>query len=442
VSFCCNYFVGGLKTTNIFLTKTYRAKLIFQERPFYYPLKASEVYSSTQKKATAVEDFVQEVNQDLTMLKPFSNSKYPCTDIGNSNLFADYYKNIARYVPERKHWFMYDGKAWRSDTGGLKVMNLCKKLANKLMLYALSIKDEDTRKLYIDYAKKWQTRRTREIILRDAQDIHPLQMKEFDNDIYLLNCRNGTLNLNDGSFYSHKASDYITKIAGVKYEPDAKCERWEEFIGEIMSGDKEKAEFLQKSLGYRKVKGGCSSHQIRNVVVEQLLLEDLQRITLFAKEHESEFLCLVTNSSKKATDKELKGCQREYEQAQARILALDNIIQRLYEDNIVGKISDERFAKMSATYEIEQKQLENRVLELKDVIESTQEKSLNAEHFLNLVKKYTDIRELGAEIIREFVEKIIVFKAEKENGHRVQRIQIIYNCIGAVEIPSKQEKTA
>ena len=129
-------------------------------------------------------------------------------------------------------------------------MKLCKKLANKLMLYALSIKDEDTRKLYIDYAKKWQTRRTREIILRDAQDIHPILMKEFDKDIYLLNCQNGTLNLKDGSFYPHRASDYITKIAGVKYDPDAKCERWEKFISEIMSGDTEKAEFLQKSLGY------------------------------------------------------------------------------------------------------------------------------------------------------------------------------------------------
>ena len=212
-------------------------------------MSVTRTYSPIQNHS-ASEDFSEEFNQDLTDLKPFSNSKYPCTDIGNSNLFADYYKGIARYVPERKQWFMYDGKAWQSDTGTLKVMKLCKKLANKLMVYALSIKDEDTRKMYIDYAKKWQTRRTREIILRDAQDIHPLPMREFDKDIYLLNCRNGTLDLKNGSFYSHKASDYITKIAGVKYEPNAKCERWEEFIGEIMSGDKGKADFLQKSLGY------------------------------------------------------------------------------------------------------------------------------------------------------------------------------------------------
>jgi putative DNA primase/helicase len=212
-------------------------------------MNVSNTYSPIAKLSTQ-EDFDEEETQDLGTIKPFSNSKYPCTDIGNSNLFADYYKSVARYVPERKQWYVYDGKAWQSDIGNLKVMNLCKKLANKLMHYALSIKEEDTRKLYIDYAKKWQTRRTREVILRDAQDIHPLPMSEFDKDIYLLNCQNGTLNLQNGSFYPHKASDYITKIAGVRYDPAAKCERWDAFVDEVMSGDNEKAEFLQKSLGY------------------------------------------------------------------------------------------------------------------------------------------------------------------------------------------------
>lgn len=186
----------------------------------------------------------------LEELKPFSNNRYSCTDIGNSNLFADYYQNIARYVPERKQWFIYDGKAWQSDIGNLKVMKLCKKLANQLMHYALSIHDENIRKTYIDFAKKWQLRRSREIILKDAQDVHPLSMSEFDSDIYLLNCQNGTLDLKNNRFYSHRATDYITKVAGVHYKPDATCERWEKFIDEVMSSDKEKSEFLQKSLGY------------------------------------------------------------------------------------------------------------------------------------------------------------------------------------------------
>lgn len=191
---------------------------------------------------------------------------------------------------------------------------------------------------------------------------------------------------------------------------------------------------------YRKVKGGCSSHQIRNVVVEQLLLQNLQRVTAFARGHEDEFLQLITNNFEKELNKELRDCRKEFDQAKARISKLDTIIQRLYEDNVEGKISDERFMKMSTTYESEQKELNARVTALRYFIDHAKEKSLNAEHFLSLVRKYTDIKELDAEIIREFVEKIIVFKAEKIDGHRVQRIQIIYNCIGAVELPSKHEK--
>ena len=192
---------------------------------------------------------------------------------------------------------------------------------------------------------------------------------------------------------------------------------------------------------YRKRgKSNCVSHQIRNIVVEQLLLQDLQRVTAFAMEHEDEFLQLITSNSEKELNKELKDSHKEYEHEKARISKLDTIIQRLYEDNVEGKISDERFIKMSATYEAEQKELNARVTTLQDFIDHAKEKSLNAEHFLSLVRKYTDIKELDAEIIREFVEKIIVFKAEKMDGHRVQRIQIIYNCIGAVNLPKSKEK--
>jgi len=195
---------------------------------------------------------------------------------------------------------------------------------------------------------------------------------------------------------------------------------------------------------YRKKKGGCSSHQIRNVVVEQLLLDDIRRVSAFAREHEDEFLQLVTAKSKREAEKSLRDSMREFEQAQARISKLDGIIQRLYEDNIEGKVSDERYAKMSATYETEQKQLEIRVAELGAYIRDTKEKSLNADYFLDKIKKYTDIRELDAEIIRELVEKIIVHKVEKVDGHRVQRITIHYNGIGVIELPmpAGEEKTA
>ena len=123
-------------------------------------------------------------------------------------------------------------------------------------------------------------------------------------------------------------------------------------------------------------------------------------MTAFAREHEDEFIQLITSNSEKKLNKELKDSHKEYEQAKARISKLDTIIQRLYEDNVEGKISDERFMKMSATYEAEQKELNARVTTLQDFIDHAKEKSLNAEHFLSLVRKYTDIKELDAEIIR------------------------------------------
>lgn len=186
----------------------------------------------------------------------------------------------------------------------------------------------------------------------------------------------------------------------------------------------------------------CPSHQIRNVVIEQLLLADLRSVTCFAREHEAEFIDVVTKSKAKEIDRSLRESRREYDLAKARIAKLDTIMQRLYEDNVEGKISDERFMRMASTYEAEQKQLEARIEELEEFMAEVKEKTLNAEYFLSLVRKYTDIRELDAEIVREFVDRIIIHKAETVNGHRQQRIEIIYNCVGIVEIPARHEKTA
>jgi site-specific DNA recombinase len=196
---------------------------------------------------------------------------------------------------------------------------------------------------------------------------------------------------------------------------------------------------------YRKVKGGCSSHQIRNVVVEELLLDGIRNITAFARDHEDEFVQMVTDKTRAEVNRSLRDDKRELEQAQVRAGKLDDIIQRLYEDNLDGKISDERFAKMTTSYEDEQKTLESRIRELKAAIGTVTENASNVDAFLKLVRRYTDIQELTAEIIREFVEKIYVYKAERIDGKRVQRIKIVWNCIGEFIPPDKckkDEKTA
>ena len=120
------------------------------------------------------------------------------------------------------------------------------------------------------------------------------------------------------------------------------------------------------------------------------------------------------------------------------------IILLLYEDNVEIKISDERFSRMSASYEAEQKQLEIRRAELTEFIQASKEQQLNVDSFLGMVRKHTDITELTAEISRSFVEKIEVMKPEKVPGTRTkkQTIVIYWNFIGAVDIPDEQGKTA
>lgn len=195
---------------------------------------------------------------------------------------------------------------------------------------------------------------------------------------------------------------------------------------------------------YRKIKGGCSSHQIHNVQVEEILLRELHRITAYAREHESEFIELVTKQSEKEISRQLRDSHKELEQVNARISKLDMIVQRLYEDNLDGKISDERFTRMSTTYEAEQSQLFKRQNELQNFVDKSKEQNMNVDSFLTMVHRYTDITELTAEIIRSFVEKIVVYKPEKVPGTRTkkQTICIYWNFIGAVDIPAEHEKTA
>lgn len=187
---------------------------------------------------------------------------------------------------------------------------------------------------------------------------------------------------------------------------------------------------------YRKRgKEVCSSHQIRNSVIEEFLLDGIRSMTAYVREHEDEFVEMVTMLSKAETEKALRDEKRELEQAQTRVRKLDAIIQRLYEDNVEGKISDERFAKMSENYESEQKSLERRIIEIRSSIATQKENCINVNSFVALVRKHTDIQELNAEAILEFVERLEVFQPARVGGRKVQRLRIVWNCIGEFTPP-------
>lgn len=203
----------------------------------------------------------------LRRLNPWQDERYSNSDIGNGYLFADYYKEEARFVSERKCWYIYDGSAWRADLGGLKAMELCKRLATMLFLLASEIKDTSLRDACLKRATRWHGRRTRETILKDASSVYCAGMADFDRDHDLFNCLNGTLNLRTLEFREHRPGDMLTALSGVAFDPKAKCERWERFIAEIMSEKRgtsrnateeadaaadayEKGIYLQKALGY------------------------------------------------------------------------------------------------------------------------------------------------------------------------------------------------
>lgn len=192
---------------------------------------------------------------------------------------------------------------------------------------------------------------------------------------------------------------------------------------------------------YRKSRG-CTTHQIRVRVVNLLVLENLREVTKYAREHENEFLELVLQANDKILRAQHKKKLTTLQEAEDRYRMLDTLVQRIYEDNVAGKISDERFGKMLETYEQEQAQLKKTIEELRGSLDEMRSRSVNTDRFLKMVKKYTDITELNAEIIRAFIDKIIVHQAEKINGHRTQRITIVYNFIGEVPVPEEKKKWA
>lgn len=193
---------------------------------------------------------LSQIKLTLDEMQPQTNPRYGRDEIGVGNMFADYFKGVARYNRDRGIWYVYDGTVWRADTGGLKVAELAKLLADRLLNYSIKIKEEDSRKRFIDRVRKLQLRKHRETMLKDARSVYPLAMSFFDRDIYLFNLTNGTLNLRTLEFREHRAEDYLTKISPITYDPEAQCPRWTQFMEEVMQGDEARIRYIRKALGY------------------------------------------------------------------------------------------------------------------------------------------------------------------------------------------------
>ena len=188
---------------------------------------------------------------------------------------------------------------------------------------------------------------------------------------------------------------------------------------------------------YKGNRGTCTStHYVRVDFLEEVVLGEIRRLTKFASLYEDEFVKAVIGHSQQAeqTDRKLK--EKELRTLLARDEELDGLFERIYEDNVSGKLSDDRFAKMSRRYEDEQKELSEKIKKLRSEIEKQSSRSMTTDMFIGLVRKYTRARKLTPRMLNELVEKIEVFNAEKIDGVWEQRLRIHYNCVGTLEIPT------
>lgn len=189
--------------------------------------------------------------------------------------------------------------------------------------------------------------------------------------------------------------------------------------------------------GYRKGKQVCGTpHSIRTVILEELILQNLREIVSFARSHENRFVQMVMDMDVKERNKGLAKKRKLLSEGEKRITELDMIFKRLYEDNISGKLTDERFHKLSTDYEAEQAGLQTQAAILREEIEEVEGKSANVDRFLSVVRQYTDIPELTSRILHEFVEKIVIHAATDPHSkiNRRQEVDIYYKGIGILEM--------
>ena len=192
------------------------------------------------------------------------------------------------------------------------------------------------------------------------------------------------------------------------------------------------AEYFNCSSYRKNLKRTCTSHQITVKAITAIIQDDLKRTIHFAKNHNEEFLQTLRKDAEAKTKKELKENLREIETSGERIDKLDKIIESLYEDKVTGKISEERYLKMSDTYETEQATLKERVKTLKAEIEKAKAQDDKILDFMLLIYKYSNFEELTPEILRSFIDKVIVHEKTKINGHYRQTVEIVYNFVGAI----------
>ena len=200
---------------------------------------------------------------------------------------------------------------------------------------------------------------------------------------------------------------------------------------------REQAYFFCSS--YRKNSEVCSAHYIRERVVEKAVLESMRRVFQIVQSFEKEFAKKQMESFGEEKRRELSEKRRELAKAKKRIQEIDILVQKIYEDNANGKISDDRFAVLSEGYEREQRELKDAIPEMEKYLETETDKTESLQRFIDKVKQVTQPTELTPELVHEFIEKIVIYAPKYLDGMRIQLIDIYYNGVGVIRELSPKE---
>lgn len=229
-------------------------------------------------------------------------------------------------------------------------------------------------------------------------------------------------------------SGIVSPFSGLLYCADCGQKLYYSITGNYK---REQANFFCSS--YRKNSEVCSAHYIREKVVTETVLENMRRILLNVQAFEKEFVRKQLECYSEDKKKELAQKRRELNKAKKRIAEIDSLIQKIYEDNAIGKISDERYATLSMSYEEEQQRLKAGIHEIESYLETETDKTENLQKFIDKVKKITELKELTPELIYEFIDRIIVYAPRYLDGKRVQLMDIYYNGVGILRELSPEE---
>jgi hypothetical protein len=182
--------------------------------------------------------------------------------------------------------------------------------------------------------------------------------------------------------------------------------------------------------------GLCSqTHHIRVDTLTELVTHNVRNILHFASLFEDEFVKIVVDEHYKNILTAQRKNQRELQEAQTRDRELDRLYEKIYEDQALGRLPEERFMMLAGKYDEEQAIVRQRIRHLKKIVQEEKQHEMNADGFLRLVRKYTEIEQLSPEILHEFIDHIVVHHRQKEQGVMIQRVEIYYKMIGHVVVP-------